>query len=86
MRFARLLLAAGLLSALAGCMSAAEIRARDDTRCRGYGFRPGTDAFARCLQNIDLDRSADQRALLYGTGPGFGYGVGFGGFGWRRGW
>lgn len=89
MRFARLLVAVGLLSALTGCMSTAEIRARDETRCHGYGFRPGTDAFAKCLQNIDLDRSADRRATLYGPGfgPGFGYGVGFrGGVGWRRGW
>lgn len=87
MRFARLLLAIGLLSGLAGCISSAELRSQDEMRCRGYGFRPGTDAFSKCLQNFDLDRSADRRAMLYGPGPGPGFGVGFGGgFGWRRGW
>lgn len=65
-------------------MSVAERRAHDESRCHGYGFRPGSDAFAKCLQNIDLDRSADRRATLYGAGYGPGFGVGFrGGFGRR---
>ncbi len=81
---ARLILASLAFAALSGCMTAQQIRMADDGRCQGYGFRPGTDAFSKCLQNIDLDRSADRRALMYGTGPGFG--VGFG-YGWRRaGW
>lgn len=80
----RLLLASLAFAALSGCMSMQEIRAADDARCRGYGFRPGSDAFSKCLQSIDLDRSADRRALMYGPGPGVG--VGFG-YGWRRyGW
>jgi hypothetical protein len=84
MRWTRLILAAAALSGLAGCMSTAEIRAADENRCAGYGFRPGTDAYSKCLQNIDLDRSADRRAVLYG-GPGPGFGMGFGyGVGWRR--
>jgi hypothetical protein len=87
MSYARLLLLAGLFGSLGGCMSTAEVRGYDEARCRGYGFRPGSDAFSKCLQNIDLDRSADRRATLYGPGPGYGYGVGFGGgIGWRRGW
>lgn len=85
MRTVRFLLASAALCGLAGCMSAAEVRSHDETRCRGYGFRPGTDAFSKCLQDIDLDRSADRRAVLYGPGPGPGFGVGFGyGVGWRR--
>ena len=47
---------------LAGCQTAAEMRANDENRCRSYGFRAGTDAFAECLQRIDLDRRADLRA------------------------
>ncbi|MCQ4632028.1 hypothetical protein GB927_018395 [Shinella sp. CPCC 100929] len=47
---------------LAGCQTAAEVRANDENRCRSYGFRMGTDAFAECLQRIDLDRRADFRA------------------------
>ena len=29
--------------------------------CLDYGFRAGTDAFAECLQRIDLDRRASLR-------------------------
>ncbi|MBO9630676.1 MAG: hypothetical protein J7516_14735 [Shinella sp.] len=47
---------------LAGCQTAAEVRANDENKCRAYGFRPNTDAFAECLQRIDLDRRADFRA------------------------
>lgn len=47
---------------LAGCQTAAEVRANDEARCRSYGFRLGTDAFAECLQRIDLDRRAEFRA------------------------
>lgn len=86
MRSARILLAAALAASLAGCMSVAERRHADESRCAGYGFRPRSDAFAKCLQNIDLDRSADSRAFMYGSrGPGFGVGFGYGiGYGGRR--
>ena len=54
---------------LAGCQSAAEIRVADENRCASYGFRTGTDAFATCLQRIDLQRRAEldasTRAALY---------------------
>lgn len=39
-----------------------EQRARDETTCRGYGFRPNTDTMAGCLLDLDLDRRADTRA------------------------
>lgn len=72
MRLARLfaLLAFTLLGA---CASVEEQRAMDETRCRGYGFRKGTDGFAKCLLDVDLDRSATRRADLrsFGPGPGF---------------
>lgn len=84
MTIVRICLAASALALLSGCMTVAERRYADEGRCAGYGFRPGTDAFAKCLQNIDLDRSADSRAFLYGgRGPGFGVGVGYG-YGFRR--
>ena len=52
-----------LLAVLAGCatLTPEEQRARDEQECRGYGFRPGTDAFAECLQRIELDRRARRR-------------------------
>ncbi|WP_421580113.1 hypothetical protein [Shinella sp. M31] len=58
-RFAALAATALLL---AGCQTAAEMRANDENKCRAYGFRPNTDAFAECLQRIDLDRRAEFRA------------------------
>lgn len=72
-----------LLLALAGsgCVSAAEQRAADETRCGSYGFRRGTDAFANCLLSVDLDRSATRRYQFdtafgprwYGYGYRYGY-------------
>jgi hypothetical protein len=62
----------GLL--LAGCetTSAAQQRAADESRCRSYGFRRGTDGFSKCLLDIDLDRAADRRSrrdeLMLSTG------------------
>lgn len=51
---------------LTACVSAtpAERRAADAAQCQSYGFRTGTDAFAACLQRIDLSRAADRRAFL----------------------
>ena len=80
--FSRLATSFGFVAALfvlSGCQSSGERRASDEGVCRSYGFRPGTDGFAQCLQNIDLDRSADRRQVLDG-------GYGFGGYGWRRRW
>lgn len=76
-----LLALAGTLPLLGGCVSPVERRAADESLCRSYGFRPATDGFARCLQNIDLDRSADRREFLNRGPYGYGYGFGF-----RRGW
>ena len=47
---------------LVGCQTVEERRAADEGKCASYGFRSGTDAFAECLQRIDLDRRADLRA------------------------
>lgn len=67
---------------LGACASVEEQHAMDETRCRGYGFRRGTDAFAKCLLDVDLDRSATRRAdSRYLMGPGL-YGRRYGGFWW----
>jgi len=58
-------LAAVLVAALlAGCqtMTPEQRRAADEAKCSAYGFKKKTDAFAECLQRIDLDRSAEMRA------------------------
>lgn len=55
-------MAAGLM--LGGCetTSPARQRAADEARCQSYGFRRGTDAFSKCLLDLDLDRAADRRS------------------------
>lgn len=77
MRILGFLAALAIGAALGACetTSPAQQRAADETRCRSYGFRRGTDAFSKCLLDVDLDRSADRRAtrdelMLYG-GPRF---------------
>lgn len=51
-----------LASFLAGCVTAEEQRAADEAKCRSYGFSKRNDAFAECLQRIELDRRAEFRA------------------------
>ncbi|WP_117190693.1 hypothetical protein [Rhizobium terrae] len=65
MRLHRLLILAALAAPLAACqtMTAEERRAADENTCAGYGFRRGTDAMARCMLDLELDRRADSRAL-----------------------
>lgn len=84
MRATRLIAALFLVLLAGACQSTQEIRAADEARCRSYGFRKGTDAFAKCLLDIDLDRSASRRSLQnypVGLGPGF-YGGRFGRYWW----
>jgi hypothetical protein len=64
---------AALLALLAGCATEEDFRRADATACTGYGFTPGSDAFAACLQREDLARRYDRPAAgLYGW-----YGAGF---------
>lgn len=55
-----------LLALLAGCSTTTpeERRAADESECIDYGFRRGSEAFAECLQRIDLDRRAERRASV----------------------
>lgn len=55
-------LCAGIALSSCQTMTPEERRAADESTCRGYGFRLGTDAMARCLLDIDLDRRADMRS------------------------
>ncbi|WP_274423942.1 hypothetical protein [Chelativorans sp. YIM 93263] len=57
---------AGISLLVAGCatLSPEERRALDERQCRSYGFQSGTAPFAECLQRIDLDRRAEQRARM----------------------
>ncbi len=50
---------------LSGCMTAEQQRAADEEKCRSYGFTRKNDAFAECLQRIELDRRASARETRY---------------------
>jgi hypothetical protein len=76
-----IVMAAGLAAGACNTTSQVERRAADEARCRSYGFRPGNDAFAKCLLQLDLDRSADRRAI-----SGYPYMYGGRGWGWNRYW
>ncbi|MCR4265979.1 hypothetical protein [Nitratireductor sp. ZSWI3] len=48
----------------AGCttMTPEEQRIADEEKCRSYGFTRKNDAFAECLQRLELDRRVERRA------------------------
>ncbi len=77
------LAALALALTASGCMTLEERRALDMEQCRGYGFRQGTDAFAQCMQTIDVERAAARRTYVYQDFGGFYGGYGFG-YGYRR--
>lgn len=74
-----LALSASLLSACQ-TMTPQERRMADERTCADYGFRPKTEAMARCLLDLDLNRRADRRAFEERNG------VVFYGASWRTGW
>lgn len=80
----RTIAALALALAGSGCVTVEEQRAADEARCNSYGFRQKTEAFASCMLDVDLDRSANRRAQLsYAWGPSWYGGPGFG-YGFRR--
>jgi hypothetical protein len=50
------ILAICALALAASCVSPEELRRQDEATGAGYGFHPGTDAFATCLQRESLAR------------------------------
>lgn len=55
-----------LVAALAACttLTPEEQRRADEETCRSYGFTRKNDAFAECLQRVELDRRASRRAAF----------------------
>jgi hypothetical protein len=73
-RVAAAILSTGIIMALAGCVSPAELRREDQAACSSFGFTPGTTAFAACLQRESLARRYAWSAAApwpYGPGPGW---------------
>ncbi len=64
---ARLLAAALVVFALAGCVSSADQKAADEKTCTDQGNKAGTEAFSRCMmtiaQNRDKERDQDMNAV-----------------------
>jgi hypothetical protein len=44
------------LALTASCVSPEELHREDEAACTGYGFKPGTNDFANCLQRESLAR------------------------------
>jgi hypothetical protein len=57
-----------LALALTSCVSPEELRREDEATCTGYGFHPGTDAFASCLQRESLARRYNPPPPYWGWG------------------
>ncbi|MBB6011437.1 hypothetical protein MIC97_11755 [Aquamicrobium sp. NLF2-7] len=55
----------GLGLFLSGCMTVEQQRTADEEKCRSYGFTRKNDAFAECLQRLELDRRAAARENRY---------------------
>lgn len=51
------------LAALAGCATYEDKMAAWGAACQGYGFTPGTEAYAACVQREDLAYREQHRAI-----------------------
>jgi hypothetical protein len=52
----------GLLMLTACNADRGRITAADNETCAGYGFKPGTDAFANCRMRLETQRADHQEA------------------------
>ena len=52
----------GLLALPACAANPARLAAADEQTCAGYGFRPGTDAYANCRMQLHMQRGDQQEA------------------------
>ena len=57
-----------LIVLLTGCMTPEQRHAADEAKCRSYGFEKRNDAFAECMQRLDLYRRARLRGGPYVDG------------------
>jgi hypothetical protein len=82
LEFTWVVCAVALTLTLASCVSPEELRREDEGRCFGYGFHPGTDAFANCLQKENLARRYWAAPPPPYWGWGYWSGAGWGAY-WR---
>jgi hypothetical protein len=60
----RCLLVALIPLAVAGCVSPEDQQARDQDKYTSYGYQPGSNRFADCMMDRDLQRADDQRRTM----------------------
>lgn len=67
LRITSVLLAVALL---AGCSTTSPeiLLAQNKTTCEGYGFKAGTDAYATCMMQLDLDQKQEDRNRMRRVG------------------
>jgi hypothetical protein len=68
--FSRLLLIVAVTLPMGACLTAddhaREIAASDDAACRGAGTKPGTPAYAKCLEDRSNQRQMTDMAMRIG--------------------
>ena len=59
----KIVLLVGVAVLLAACQTTTPemLLANQNATCAGYGFKPGTDAFANCMMQMDRDEQAEYR-------------------------
>lgn len=68
MRFSQLVLVVVAALPLCACfMTAEEVAADDDARCRGAGLKRGTAAYAKCRDDITNRRAMQDMAMRIGA-------------------
>lgn len=55
---------------LAGCQTAGDQIAQDDTRCQSYGVAKGSPEYIACRSRLDQQRSDRQAAQGFGQSGG----------------
>jgi hypothetical protein len=60
------------LASLAACVSPEELRHEDEAACASFGFQPGTNDFAACLQRESLARRYELTPQYPMWGPPWG--------------
>jgi hypothetical protein len=52
-----------IATTLAGCVSAAQLAAGDDSKCKSYGFTLGSPGYAQCRMSLDVQRQQAAREV-----------------------
>src|SRR5690349_8646350 len=62
--FRTLIFAAAAAVVLSGCATCEQLMQQDGEACKAYGYTPGTDAYAGCMQTRDVQREQARAVAL----------------------